>query len=759
MWLKKMQHKKLQFILVGLVLFITAGLFNMCLSFTGELSGFSKKGINEENSPDAYLLTIGTSDFNNYFTDGKNREEVESVTTLAGKTISVPIKYNGNDITMYYDMMLSADEYQKWGYLEVVGGDKNEAPPSVGEVWISETMAVPNHIKTGDMITLEYAQPLELKVTGIYRTTCFPKAVGFSPMLVAKEDLSKALNSQDAALFAVNIKNYSDSRIDELFGSSAYCIVARSRDDAQANLTEFSNMFGVIGTLAAFVIFFVAMVILKFIIKNNLIKEFRTIGIYKSLGYSTGQIKGFYMKGFMFTGIIAITLGAFISLSVVYMIGKLSTEYVEGFAISTISVLISTISILILMALLYINLRSALKRVGKITPVEAIAVGTAASDKKLKPSVLKYSKTPFSMAVNDIFKYKKSSVMMSLVLTSSIFLSMLFVMIWFSSIKMTENSNLWFCLPKSDTYITGDISEELKEYLNNSPYVKSAVYGDFSYTKEAKLPDNEKITGSIRYDAYSDFSENITGIHIKGQIPKSKNELVAGVKLLKAAGLQIGDKLKLTINNVTKEYNITGSYNTVADSGQKVMMTTDALRESIPEYNSSRAYIRLNNRTDLAAFKNEMERKFTGVVVDRKWLALENSVESIRVMLETISSILVAIFIMFSILNIVIVVMMDNKNWRRKFGIMKSLGFTTRYIILQNIYKYFILAVFSSAVSLSLHLAVSQEIMAALLIDAFINSKQLLFLLLVGFVGLIIAATWAICLKIREISPVELMEE
>ncbi|MHB8064295.1 MAG: ABC transporter permease family protein [Ruminiclostridium sp.] len=135
---------------------------------------------------------------------------------------------------------------------------------------------------------------------------------------------------------------------------------------------------------------------------------------------------------------------------------------------------------------------------------------------------------------------------------------------------------------------------------------------------------------------------------------------------MKITGLHIGDKLKLTINDVAREYNITGSYNTVADSGQKFMMTTETLKESITEYSSSRTYVRLNNKMGYENFKTEVEREFKGVAVDKKWPALENSVESIWVMLESISGILVAIFIMFSILNIVIVVMIDNKNWRRK---------------------------------------------------------------------------------------------
>ncbi|MHB8064294.1 MAG: hypothetical protein ACYDG2_16960 [Ruminiclostridium sp.] len=90
---------------------------------------------------------------------------------------------------------------------------------------------------------------------------------------------------------------------------------------------------------------------------------------------------------------------------------------------------------------------------------------------------------------------------------------------------------------------------------------------------------------------------------------------------------------------------------------------------------------------------------------------------------------------------------------------MKALGFTSRYIILQNIYKYLIMAVFSAILALCLHMAVSKEMLAALLIDAFINSEQSLLLLVFGFIALIIIAVFIICLRIKKISLVELMEE
>ena len=761
MWQKKMKCKKLQLFMFGIVLVITAGLFNMCLCFTQELSSFSKRGINVDNCPDVYLLTTGTQKIDDYFSSTKEMEQLKSVGTLKGKTVSVPINCKGNDISMYYDMLLEGKDYKKWNYMELVSGDIIAESPKEGEVWISETLAVPNDIKIGDIITLQYNDPISLSVTAIYRTSCFPKAVGFSPMLGSEVDIDKLIEEQNSAFFAINLINYSEKLADDMFLESEDCTSLRTREDVQENLVEFSSMFGSIGIIAAFVIFAVALAILRFIIKNNLLKEFRTIGIYKSLGYNSKQIERFYIIGYLLIGSAAISLGAILSLIIVRKIGLMVTEYVSGFGLSQTSFIMTAISIVLLLLLLYVNLKVGLRRVKKISPVEAITVGVIQADKKLGPSLIKSAKNPFEMAVNHIVKYRRASCMTLIVLFVSMYLSMLFVMIWYSSCKMTENSNLWFCLPKNDAYITGNISDELMDYLNDDcKYSTSAVKGDFSYKKEATVVDYPEIQSTIRYDAYNNFSESVTGIKIsEGLPPKENNEIVAGKGLLSKTGLKVGDTIRISINDTIIKYNIVGAYNTVADNSMKFMLTTSALEKSIPEYKSTRAYVRLRNSEDFEEFKEDIESRFTGIVADTKWFALENSVESIRQMLETISIVLVVVFIMFSMVNIIIVAMMDNKKQYRNFGIIKSLGFTTNYIIKQNLSKYLIISVVGAVVSFILQMSLSKKLVGILLVDAFVNPIAWLLVLLVGFILSILGATLIISLSIKKITPVELMEE
>lgn len=758
MWLIKMRQQKRQLLLIGLMLFAVAGLLSMSLCLTGELAGFAARSINETNSPDGYIFTVGTHNFTDHFTREDYRHEVEPVSALYGKAVTAPIRYQGKDITQLYDMMLSAEHWQDFGYLSANQEPEQTGGPSRGEVWLSEVLAVPNRIKPGDTIVIEYEVPLELIVSGTYKSTCFPKGIGYSPMLVHADDLSLAGPAKEAALFAVDIRDYSDDRLKEMFQDSSYSVVTRSRDDIRSSIMEYSASLSMIGAMAAGIVFFVALVIIWYMIKNHLLKEYRTIGIYKSLGYTSADIARFYCGGYYLTGIIAVISGILVSLWPVQGMGVVLTEYVGGFSVSEASLFISSGTFAVLMLLLFFYLTLAFRRMETITPVEAIAIGTTRMEQKLPPAVLRFAKTPPAMAVNEMFRYKRTTVMMISAITVSMFLSLFFQMVWYSTDMILENRNLWFCLPRGDVYVAGNINGELMDYLEQDQQVKSVVYGDFmiGYCKPEGYPDAPQYVG---YDAYSDFTEAITGVKmIAGHGPQQIQEVAVGQNLLNLLHLDVGDPLTLTLGGITGDYIISGSFETISDRGRKIMMMTDAVTRS-KDYTVSRAYVQLNSPGAYETFKAEVEGRFAGITADTRWFAMENSVDSIKGMIKSISSLLVIAFMAFSVLNVSVVLFMDMKNWYRKYGILKALGFTADYLIGQNVCKYAAIAAVSAITALLLHLLLSQKLAASMLLDAFVNSAVLMTAMLFSFIVLIILTSFVISLRIKKVSPLELMEE
>ncbi len=754
MWLIKMKHKKLQLLLTGILLLASAGLLNMCLCIAFELKSFSHVAINETNSPDGYVFDIGTKNFKDNFPNTDYLDEIESVTALTGKAVTAPILYNGNDFKQMYDLMLSADGWKDFGYLELVDGEDRANGPKKGEVWLAEVLTETNNMKLGDTLTLHYAEPLELIISGVFRSTCFPKAVGYSPMLVNPADLETASHEQDGAMFAVNIKDYSSDRLIEMFQESQYSFDTRSRDVIRNSMMSFSDLIASVGVLASSFIFIISMVILGYIIRNNLMKEYRTIGVYKSLGYTSKSIAGFYIAGYMTVGVIAVVLGSFASINLVESVGNILAAFVTPFKLSGNVFAVTIFTILVILALLYLNLRLQFAKIKKISPVEAISIGTAKTERKLPQSAVKNAKTPFMAAVNELIKYKKSSALLLLAITLPMFLCLFFGMAWNSADTILDNGNLWFNLPKSELYVTGRLNNDAQDYISHSKYVKTAVYGDYGLGN-CKLEGYPDAPDYELYDVYSSFPEESTEVRMaEGKSPKNKYDAAVSTNLLSKLHLSVGDPLPLTIGGITKDYTISGSYETM---GTDIMLTAGAVSECI-DYTPSRAFIFLNDINDYERFKRDIEMNLPETAVYKEWFALKYTIKSVSDMIKPISLVLIIAFVSFSLLSVIIVLMADNKNWRRKYGIMKALGFRALYIIRQSGFKYCIIAAVSSALALGLHILFSQKLAAMVLVDAFRSSAILDAFIIGGFILLITLSAIIISLSVKKISPIELME-
>jgi hypothetical protein len=423
--------------------------------------------------------------------------------------------------------------------------------------------------------------------------------------------------------------------------------------------------------------------------------------------------------------------------------------------LSGASTIVSISTILGVLALLYLNLKLQFARIRKISPVEAISIGLTKIERKLPQSAVKNAKTPFVMAVNELLKYKKSSGLLLVAITMSMFLCLFFGMAYHAANTMKENVNLWVNLPKCEVYVTGRLNDAARAYITKSEYVETAVYGDYGFGN-AKLEGYPDAPDYELYDVYTSFPDEVTGVRmIEGRSPVNKYDAAISVNLLSKLHLSVGDLIDLSIGGVTKEYTVTGSYETM---GTDIMLMADAVADCV-EYSPSRAFIWLNDINDYENFKRDIEGNLPETAVSSEWFALEYTLSATSDMIKPISIVLIIAFIAFSFLSVLIVLMMDIKNMRKRHGIMKSFGFTADYIIRQNGCKYCVMVVVSAVISLTLHSLFSRRLAALVIMDAFSTSGAQDALMITGFILLITVSALIISLPIKKTSPLELMGE
>ncbi|MFA9421937.1 MAG: ABC transporter permease [Sedimentibacter sp.] len=760
MWKKKIKKKKTQYALIGIVIFVTICIFSFCFAFTAEFSTFSQNVLTENNSSDVYMLGVGTSKLMDNISSQAVKDNIESYHSYKGSTVSVPILYNKKDVSMMHQVMLYIDNIDNTPEFYKRETVDNEKAPKKGEVWIPEVLASPSGIKLGDKITLNYDHPMELKVSGIYTASfLITSSFTFSPVIVSYEDLALADNEKEATIFAINLNNSDEEHITEMRDAFKYYVFTASRTQLLENFMSVASSVGSFGVIAAFIVFLVALAMIRYIVKITILYEFKSIGVYKSLGYTSKQICSFYIKGYMVVGIIAAVIGAFLPLPIVNKLGINCSQYAEGFKITQVSYFMSVFSIILFILLLYITLRGALKQVRKKSAVEIMNMGQSLNaGKKISHSLIKSARTPFQMAVNDIFKHKLNTLLILVVFILSTYLSLLFSMIAYSSYKMNDNGNLWFAIPKNNTYAMGSINDEFVNWLKDNDKVQSFVYGSLLYSTKVTSDDSDNSLSSVTFNIYNDASSELTGINIKGDAPKNTNEIVVTNKALALLEHKVGDTVNLEINGVKRSYKISGTYDSLLGN-VGIMMTTEAMKKCNKEYTPSSAFITLKNTKGYDSFKVEVENKFRSITVDSDWFAIDNAMVSTRNMLLAISGMLIVVFIIFAMLNISIVLMMESANKHRQYGILKALGFTTGYIIRQNIWKNMLCVGISVLIAFIIHFTMSKGFLAKQVIDAFTYSGLVIALLVLLILCVALLLTYLISLGIRKIMPIELMEE
>lgn len=752
MWLKKVMHNKKQYILLGMALLVISIIVTLAVDFTLELKVFSSICINEENSADVMAIAIGTDELD-IILDEEDKSNVENTLLMEGKVVSVSILAGKSDVSQFYQMMLFMDgEENKYFYLEE---DNSDTSLKSGEVWISKTIAKSNNIEVGDSIVLSYDDPVELRVSGIYNSSLTATAsLCVTPILLSEEDKDH-FDEVPGALLAMDL--YDKSIGETMFSDNEYIMTSYSREILQNKFTQISDLLGIVGGLAAVIVFIVALFVVSFIVKNDINRQIKEIGIYKCLGYKNRRIIGFYMIGYLVDGILMTSIGAVISLPLVRYMGNLCTEYVGDFKLTKVSFYCCIAVVCSMNLLLVFNLGTALRKIHKITPVEAFTVGQTSSIKRLPQSKIKNAVNSFQVAINDIFRYKNRSIMITLVFSICLLLSFLFVKIAYSSSIMTENPNLWFAVPRNNCYMFGNIESDVVDWLNEQEEVAYYSYGDLNYVLPVEVNDVKVEGCQITFDIFNNVSEELTGILIDGKTP-TKNEVVLSNNLLNVLGCSVGDTINLSAEERAAEFKISGTYTSMLSS-YGIMISVEGIKQLKEDYISSMAFITLNNEEDFKVFSNNINDKWNNMTADKEWFAMNNALSSVKIILFNISCILIFVFVMLSIMIVTIILMIENSNKRKQFGVMKAMGFHNSYMIQQNLFIYGILGILGLIIALVIHILFSDKLLTMVLINAFEDSVLIMTGLSVGFMLLLIVMVYVLCSRIKKVKPIELMED
>ena len=688
---------------------------------------------------DACMHMVGTFPYNGGMMNGEFifLDKQTAVTRTVGK--SEIVEQGSFESGVYLPMLYKSDDGAIGKTIEISIGS-NPVKYTICGFFNSVMMGSHNCALTQIVLTQDkYAELAELNYA--------PETTLCSVRL---NDRSENLN-YEASLKAIVSERFPNTRM----ASNCYDIVSQSRYISQMICS------GIMSAMAFFVLLIALVVIVSNII-NYIQVNIKNLGALKAVGYTSGQLVCSLLLQFLGLTFLTAVVGAALSYTLfpainAMMIAQTGIPYAIRFL--PLPVLIS---LLILGGAVALSVWLAARRIRKIEPIVALRSGVETHNFKKNHVPLERTKAPlnFALALKTTLSGVKHNI------TVCITMLVLSLVVVFSGL-MTEN-----VIADMTPFLNLIVGETADSAINVQVEAEDGFLGALSSDSRVEkvyLYNSLNIshTGGAELMATlcDDFSKvNNRSVVYKGRFPKYENEIAIAAKYAKEKGFSIGNEIEITANGKTEKYLISGLTQITNNLGRDCLMTRRGY-ERLGQLQNVTYYINLTEGADIDAFNEETRDSFAGNVN-----AVINVFETIQgaggVYVSLMTIIVVAILALSAIviafvLYLLVRTMLNNK--RRDYGILKSLGFTTRQLILQTALSFMPAIVLSAVVGLIISSLVINPLTAVFLSGIGIVrctfNIPVVFIAVVG-AGLILLSFGIACLlslRIKRIAPRSLL--
>ena len=157
--------------------------------------------------------------------------------------------------------------------------------------------------------------------------------------------------------------------------------------------------------------------------------------------------------------------------------------------------------------------------------------------------------------------------------------------------------------------------------------------------------------------------------------------------------------------------------------------------------------------------KNELQDKFKRLRIDKGYQ--EQGFSQVKEIMGSVLTILIIGVALFSVVNVTNMVLTNNIDNRKTYGIMKAMGFSNKYIRNRVMFRVLILAIIGAMVGLVINIIIARDLfmIAAGMVDGYVFSPLYTTIAIGILLILTIFMVLSCCRGIKKISPVELIVE
>ncbi len=578
---------------------------------------------------------------------------------------------------------------------KMIDGSKAETPGK-GEIWVTTKIANILRLKAGDEVSLMLADtPVKVKVvkivadpvfggssTNIYRMWC-----GYGEL----SDFPMARNAS-ASYLEIRFRKYSPkteqsfiSETEQYFqmplGDTLY-----TYGQIKGGYTSLYRMIGAVLCLVSVVLAVTVIVLALFLIKSDIEEDIRNIGICKSLGMTQGQVIGIYLVSYGVIGAAGAALGSTLGRllnqgMITKILGDMGIYRVSFSGTEIYPVLVWFIVVTVIMAVCF----CAIFRVRRLNASQAVRLGAwkeAYDGGTMGKSVYDEGRRSFELYYAVRGMENKKARYLYIAGISMIFGCLTIVCLGcLNGVKNIDKEPEAWGFIRTDIYVTSlentPVSSVIDE-LENDPRV------DYTYGVNKVHPKYQPVEGgkwqSMVTELYElPWNEKIKDQSLYGRRPQKENEISVGMALAQEYGLNIGETMELFVNGEKREYEITGIFQTLSNSGKVIRMVTNDLDAFAAAEGGFGDYMLvLSDSLDKWEYAEELNEKYGGKF---SFIASKSNGENITgVLAPAVGTVLAALLVILVLVTTNLTFLLVRRE-QRVIGLLKAVGMTSWQIL------------------------------------------------------------------------------
>ena len=764
-----LKKEKSSFVSFGVIILITALILNCAAVLLSQVDRAYEEKLSSLNTADVNVIVPriqSSSKLENNLRDLSSVEKLESHTAVM---VEATVKdFNGADFSMntvFYNM----DAKRNVNNFELVSESKNDVEnPIYIPLYVSDF----GGFDLGDNIVYAIdGKSHSFTVAGVIEEMQYGNyGSGLLCAYLPKEDFEEfadVYSEKTVVEYSMSVNSGASldktkediSKVIEHNGVMTLSLL--DSESVKGTRTMVTDLLILILTAFSLIILAVSVFLSNFKVKNAIDCEIINMSVLKALGYTSAQIVWGITLPYALVSLIFALSGVGLSYALLPVLCSVLTVQ-SGFSFAVSFDLLSFICVTVILVgvVTFFTFISA-RKIKKTQPIDGLRGNTSTKGAKKNRLPLDKTKgnTKLLLVLKQMIATKKQNVM-------------LFLVSFVLTVLIAFSGTLFYNVVVKPENFMSALSDEVADVI--------MIPKEDSISKlEAKLGDDNRVENSLQYMSCSvkiedkavtsfaceDFSKVRNDVCYMGTNPKEVDEIALGSAFEES--FKIGDTVSVTVDDITKSFEVTGFVQSVNLQGEICQLSTEGYNSLLDEKQTPSLYVYLENPENAEEVVKEYKADYPELLADtinsyklqKEAQDMYMGITMVLVVAIFVVTILVVLFILYIVIKSLLV------KRRQELGIYKAMGYTSSQLISQTAGSFMLVSIIATLLSSVLAMfympAVYGFIFEAL--GVMKNNIEISFGFLMLFAVAVILVNIIIsiilCMSIRKISAYSLIKE